>query len=90
MEKIKANVGYSYNRNCYYYKEFEVVTSLPEVGDEVSNCYEETKIVSINPIRLEGYNNDSCFRYDYFEVVSKETESGEEYFEYLAIEKEAI
>ena len=89
MEKIKANVGYSYKRNSYYYKEFEVVTSLPEVGDEVSNCYEE-KITSINPIRIEGYNNDSCFRYDYFEVVSKETESGEEYIKYLAIEKEEM
>ena len=99
--KIRAYTGYNEGNKIHYYTEFEVVESLPEVGDIVygSNYDGEKKVVtSIREVALDTcQGNDEVYNYDYFAVTvelqllndNDEWYTEEEDVQYFAIEKDA-
>lgn len=62
MKKIRAYVGYSYTNKIHFYKDFEIVSYLPE-------CKE------VKEVELDAeQGRDEVYNYDYFECLMEDGE----------------
>ena len=70
--KIKAYTGYNQRTDTRYYNYFEIVSKLPEIGEN-DYGFEGYKVVEINPVKLDvQQNDDDVYNYDFYEVVVEE------------------
>lgn len=74
--KIKAYIGYSERKNCFYSKEFEVVEELPEVI-ELNNILENKDLqhiyknccIDISEVYLDPEQpTNEVYNYDYYKL----------------------
>jgi hypothetical protein len=62
---IKAYVGYSERSNTHFYQNFEIVSSIPSVGDE----FDGLAVEDITPVVLDcEQGSDRVYDYDYYEI----------------------
>ncbi len=99
--KIKAYTSFCESTKTHYYREFEIVNSLPQIGevDEISPAYDGQKhtVVSIEECYIDcEQGNDEVYNYNYYVIKktfetlndSDEWEFVEEIEEFVAIAKE--
>lgn len=68
-EIVRAYVKYNDYKNTHYYTDFEVVKSLPEVGDYIGPKVDGIRIVAINKVSLDcEQGNPNVHNYDFYEV----------------------
>lgn len=93
--KIKAYTSYNdYNRTRYF-REFDIVKSIPVVGEDYGSHFGDgvtETVKEVNEVRLDiEQGKDEVWDYDYYEVVTNyydrlDDETTEETY-YIAIEK---
>ena len=73
MKKIKVYTGYNYRTNTRYYKNFEVVDRLPEVGEIVwgGDYHGERDVVkAVLPVAIDPeQGSDEVWDYEYYAVT---------------------
>lgn len=68
-ETIRAYVKYNDYRNIHYYTDFEVVDSLPEVGDYFGPSVDEIRVIRVDKVKLDcEQGNLKVYDYDFYEV----------------------
>lgn len=80
----KFNVGYNERTNTSYYRDFEEIDQLPEIGD----TFDGREVIEINEISMDCEQpHDDNFLYDLYEIVCKD-EDVDTVETYVCIEKE--
>jgi hypothetical protein len=84
---IKVYVGYNERNNAHYWRRFEIVDSLPEIGDEIDGWTVE----EIYPAHLDcEQGSERVYDFDYYEIKTREVEDedSDTIYLYYAVEKE--
>lgn len=84
MSRIKINVDYDEYKDSLYYRNFDIVTNLPEVGD----IYEGHKVLAVTPVTKDPENDDRAAKYDCFRITTKGDADEDDFDSYVAISNE--
>ena len=83
--RIKAYTSYSEKSGTHYYRNFEVVSSLPEVGGD----YEGYIVKSIVKVALDiEQGSEKVYDYDYYWIHAGDEDGDGTIDDYVAVEKE--
>ena len=72
--KIKVKTYYNEHNNTNYYRQFDIIDALPEIG-EVDQLFperdgERTTVIAIREVSIDCENRDEAFEYNYY-VIEK-------------------
>lgn len=86
MEKIRVNTSYNEWNNTQYCRDFSIVASLPDVGDEYAGYI----VKRIDEVQIDiNQGNIYMANYDYYHIYAEDVD-GADYGtldEFVAIEK---
>lgn len=89
MTTIKAYTGYNERTGTHYYRTFEIVDTLPEVGETCNQG--DYKCTEINEVYLDcEQGKDDVYNYNYYAATmqSCDPDDGEPWNEYFAVKKD--
>lgn len=89
MSTIQAYTSYNDLYGKHYYRNFDIKTKVPEVGDTL---FDGTfKVVGVNSVSLDCEQGDNkVYNYNYYEIeyIELDSDCDDVYVWYIAIKKE--
>ena len=83
--RIKAYTSYSEKSSTHYHRNFEIVSSLPEVGED----YNGYIVKSIEKVALDiEQGSEKVYDYDYYCIHAEDEDGDYTLDDYVAVEKE--